>query len=498
LPAFSRQNAQWQALSSFHFCNAATLGRNWHMVSLSKSENRFPDAPAMEAPSRGLSWPRIAAAAVLAVGCAASLVLNWPGQLSYDSVVQLHDGRLGHYNPWHPPVMAWMLGVLDALLPGTGLFILFDTVLFFASIGSLLWLSRRPSWVSVVVATVCAALPQVVLYQGIVWKDVLFADSGVAGFVSLAHAAQHWQQRRSSLFVVAAFSCFILATLARQNGFVVLLFGLLALVFVSKRQGARWPRSFGLGIGTAAAAAVCLLAVNLLLATRTEDAWNAPAQIRLLQLYDLVGEVKTDPAIALETLSRANRPLVRLIRSDGTRLYTPVRNDTLIADSQLLHAFAATEPAVVASQWLDVMVRHPRDYLRVRTQVFRWVFLTPDVRQCMPYITGVTGPPQYLKELGVGRPFRPQDAALGNYAALFLPTPFYAHAAYAGLALILVVFLGWRRRPADVVIATMLVGAVVFTSGFFVISIACDYRYLLFLDLSALVALFYSAVGSRD
>jgi hypothetical protein len=37
----------------------------------------------------------------------------------------------------------------------------------------------------------------------------------------------------------------------------------------------------------------------------------------------------------------------------------------------------------------------------------------------------------------------------------------------------------------------MLVGALTFTACFFVISIACDYRYLLFLDLSAIAALVY-------
>ena len=47
------------------------------------------------------------------------LALNAPGQLSYDSVTQLADGRAGHYNSWHPPVMAWLLGVFDSLVPGT-------------------------------------------------------------------------------------------------------------------------------------------------------------------------------------------------------------------------------------------------------------------------------------------------------------------------------------------------------------------------------------------
>jgi hypothetical protein len=37
----------------------------------------------------------------------------------------------------------------------------------------------------------------------------------------------------------------------------------------------------------------------------------------------------------------------------------------------------------------------------------------------------------------------------------------------------------------------MLSAAMVFTASFFVISIACDYRYLYFLDVAALTACFY-------
>src|SRR6202000_1591581 len=49
------------------------------------------------------------ASAILLAGFALMLAVNAPGQLSYDSVAQLADGRAGHYNSWHPPVMAFLL-----------------------------------------------------------------------------------------------------------------------------------------------------------------------------------------------------------------------------------------------------------------------------------------------------------------------------------------------------------------------------------------------------
>ncbi|MGH6889420.1 MAG: hypothetical protein ACREHF_09510 [Rhizomicrobium sp.] len=437
------------------------------------------------------------ALAILLVGCAISLALNWPGQLSYDSVVQLHDGRTGHYNAWHPPVMAWMLGVADSLLRGTGLFILFDTLVFFASIGSLLWVTRRPSRAVAGLAILCAALPQVVLYQGIVWKDVLFADAAVAGFVLLTHSVVAWRStgwRRT--FLTGAFVCFALATLVRQNGFVVLPFGGIAALLAARSCGLSWKRAIAMAAGATAATAGVAVLASAALTTRTVGAPQPAGQIRLLQLYDLAGEVKTDPALKLELLAQTDPRLSSLIRTDGVRLYTPVRNDTLFASARLQQALADASPAAVWSQWKGVLLAHPGDYLQTRTRDFSWVFATPQLGQCMPYYTGVTGPPADLRDLGLRTRFRPQDRALAGYAALFAPTPLFSHVLYAFLALAVLAFLLWRRRPPDIPVACLLGAALAFTLSFFVISIACDYRYLLFLDLSALVGLFYCAASA--
>src|ERR1700753_3795903 len=132
-----------------------------------------------------------AIAAILAAGFVITVAVNWPGHLSYDSVLQLGQARSGVYNTWHPPVMAWLMGIGDALVPGTGLFTAFDAALAFGALAATLWLGRtRAGWAAVVVAAVAVILPQLLIYQGIVWKDVLFADAAVAGFACLAVAAR--------------------------------------------------------------------------------------------------------------------------------------------------------------------------------------------------------------------------------------------------------------------------------------------------------------------
>lgn len=443
--------------------------------------------------------PPMVAGSLVGLGCAVSLGLNWPGQLSYDSVMQLHDGRTGHYNPWHPPVMAWMLGVADWLVPGTGLFILFDTLLFSACLFSIPWLAPRSSWRVVPMAAILVALPQFVLYQGIVWKDVLFADVAVAGFLLLAGAAACWQRACLRWVLIGiSFLFFVLATLVRQNGVVALAFGVIALVFIGQNNSLGWLKAIACALVAALAAACLVSAATFALQIRTGGSSGTPGQIKLLQLYDLIGIVKTDPSIRLDALARASPELEELIRSDGVRLYTPMRNDTLAGSAELQRAFVFTTAAAIAEQWRDTVGGHPLDYLRVRERVFRWTLFTPDLVQCNAWYTGVTGRPRYLHDLGIERRSRSQDRILANYSALFVSTPVFSHAAFAGLSIVLLVFLSRRRRGADLAIAAMLAGALAFAASFFVISIACDYRYLLFLDLAALIGVFYSAATWAD
>jgi len=75
---------------------------------------------------------------------------------------------------------------------------------------------------------------------------------------------------------------------------------------------------------------------------------------------------------------------------------------------------------------------------------------------------------------------------MANYAHLFFATPVYSHILWGALALMLLVLLLRRGEPGDAAIAGLLVGALVFTVTFAAISIACDYRYLILLDLAAM------------
>lgn len=443
-------------------------------------------------PLSSFTNPRAAAAAILALGGAASYAVNFPGALSYDSYVQLLEGRTASYGNWHPAIMSWMLGVADALRPGGAYFVLFDTALAFGALVCLLWLPRRVSWTAAGFAAVAVCLPQLFLFQGIVWKDVLFADACLAGFVCLGHAAVRWNNKKYRFAAIAGAAVLVvLAALARQNGAIVLACAAATLGAIAARIEMRRRTGIVYGAAFLAACVVAAVAVNAALQLRNDGSDSAIALFKILPLYDTVGMKKTRPDLPLGILDSQAPALAKAIRRDGVRLFTPERNDTLVRSVPLRTALDNTPAPVLVRQWFELMRHHPGTYLALRAELFRWVFAAPDLQQCHPYFVGEDGDPADMRALGMWPRYDRRDAMLERYAQVFVGTPALAHPAFALVALLALAALLQRRRPADLAMAGLLVATLLFTLSFFVISIACDYRYLVALDLSAIAAALY-------
>jgi hypothetical protein len=442
--------------------------------------------------------PGVAAAATILAGAAAVLWLNLPGHLSYDSVVQLAEGRAGVYTGEHPLVMSWLLGVADRAAPGAVLFVVFDTALIFAALLALVLIASRVSWVATPVAALCVLLPQLAVYPGIVWKDVLFAGASVAGFATLAWAAVVWDRTRARLaWLATGLALLTLAALSRQNGAVVLPFAAIAAGAIAARSdpAGQHRGALAYGAGFLAAGAAVFAAMSTLLAARvttpaaTEEAWTA------LQTYDLVAAVARDPSLTLDVLKARAPALETLIRTRGVAAYSPARVDTLAPLFNQMDDAAA--PAIEA-QWRALIWRHPLLYLRVRAGAFGWVFLTPDPAACGLVFTGVDGPPEEMADAGLQQRKNAKDKALAHYALGFARTPVFSHAVYGLIGLGSLLVLLRRRRPPDLAVAAMLASAFAFAASFAVISIACDYRYLYDLDLAAVAAALYLAAGLHN
>ncbi len=447
-------------------------------------------------------FARWAAMGVVVLGAAVSLWLNFPGHMSYDSVVQMAEGRDGAYGlSGHPPVMSWLLGVSDALVPGSAVFVILDTALIAGALVSFIMLGRRVSWLVVIPCTAVVTFPQLLIYPAIVWKDVLFAAAATAGFACLAQAAAHWRGPVLRYGLIGAGLALVtLAAMARQNGVVILPFAAAAIAWISARSpdGPKVWRGLAHGFGFLGTCVVIMLGGSAgLTPPKIAPAAAVRGQFGNLQTYDMVHALVLDPGAQLRVLHRRAPWFERLLRQDGVAAFSPIRIDSL----QPLMEQAGVHPdstELIAAQWNDLFLRDPWLYLRVRLDAFSWVLLTPSVEECVLIYTGVDGPSDEMSDVGLTPRQTVTDVALADYAVGFAPTPVYSHAAYGVLAVVLLLGLLRRRTASDIVVAAMLGGALAFAGAFLLISIACDYRYLYDLDVATIAAALYVAATWRD
>ncbi|HKR90558.1 MAG TPA: hypothetical protein VJS38_20505 [Phenylobacterium sp.] len=449
---------------------------------------------------------RAAYVAALALGWAAMLVANLPGHLTFDSLLELLEGRIRVRQSWAPAFYAWVLGVFDGVSQGTGLYVAASGLLLFAALASLPWLRGRTSRWAVVAAVLFGLSPLVLIYQAIVWKDVLFANASIAGMICLAWALARWNARSFRIaLLLGALLLLGAAALLRQNGIVV---GALAAValgwarFQARPHGGasgerrRWRRGLGWSLGGIIAVVAVSHGMNL--ATRPSgppgSAEGMGEGLRMLQSYDLFAAVTLDPDFPLAAVGRAAPHAAATFRSLAPKYYSPERIDFADGQPRIAAAMRAAPAAALAADWRAFILQRPWLYLRARAEAFRWVFLTPRIERCVPVCLGVQGPREVLDDLGMSYRWSAQDERLLRYNGAFLRTPVYSHLAYALLALGVGIALMFRWAPADLAVIALMAGALGFAASFFVISIACDYRYLYFLDLAAMAGLLYVAV----
>jgi len=434
---------------------------------------------------------------LLAAGYGLVLYWNLPGHLSVDSVLALHEGRFHVRETWNPAIFGWLLGQADAVVPGTALAVALSAALLFGGLAALACLRPRTTWLAPLLVLGVIALPQALIYPGIVWKDVWFAEAAIAAFVALAFGLR--RERPAGRWAWLLVSALLLATagLLRQNGLILAVPAALAIA------AAGWGRGPGRSLagGGAWLALVAALSLALSIYAQPQGGGGRPDDagakgLRILQAYDLAGAAARAP-MPLPRLDRVDPQLDDTLRAAAARVYSPERVDTLNADEPLALRLKKAPSATLQAEWLDLILKKPALYLQVRTEVFRWVLQTPDIDRCLPAHLGVYGPPKALKDLNLAPRASLNDQRLYNYVTWFLDTPAFSHVTFGLIALAVGVLLLIRRDPADLAMAALMWGALAFAASFFVISLACDYRYLYLLDMAGVTGLLYLALDPR-
>jgi hypothetical protein len=281
--------------------------------------------------------------------------------------------------------------------------------------------------------------------------------------------------------------------MARQNGIVLLPVAATVLGLVAARHVPR-KTALAYGAGFLLLTGALMFEANAILAAHGDHGSGARVELRIAQSYDLAGALKRQPALVLIPLDKSAPALARLLRQRGVPRYSTHRLDPIMNDEPTADAIHAAPRGVIFATWRDLVLHHPALYLAMRWPVFWQVLAEP--RACTMIYTGIDGPAEEMKELGIAPQHSRRAWLLGYYAGRLMDMGVLSHLPFLALAAGLLVVLLRRREPADLAVAGLLAGALLFTFTFLVVSLACDYRYIYFLDLAAMAGALYVARGA--
>ena len=431
---------------------------------------------------------KIGIAAILALQAAIGLYLGLPGQMSSDSIIQLYEGRTFHFISFNPPLMSLLLGALDRIGNAPIGFVVISQAMLSASTWLAFAQSGRVTALRLGLAAIVLLNPVVLIYVGIVWKDVLLAHAVVLVYLLIA-----WLRQRG-ISMTPPLAVLVLALLTvivgvRQQG---LLFALPAALWAATTVSKRTRLLAGIAF------LALPIAANRLLDFYVSDA-RANAQVdavstgwRTLVQFDIAGILANGGELPAGTAASLSQQL-----RQESRRYSPYRVDTLTGP---VPEFWALDGVQAGQLWHATIAANPGAYLRHRTAYFAALLGLDDMRTV----------PSAL--YGRGRTRRSSEASIATWSSCWasppartmrrrrssnptrrrVKSPLFIHLAYAAV----LVFVGlWLLRRQDYVLATLAVCALLFLASYSVLGIACDFRYAYTLTVSTTLLVAYACLN---
>lgn len=391
-----------------------------------------------------------------------SLALFWPGIVTYDGIAQFGQALSGHFEDWHPPIMAGLWHALHGLVGGGAApMLVLQMVLYWAGFGAIAATLARDERRHAAVAVLCiAGLPLFLGWQGVVLKDTqmlgaMLAAAGIFGW---------WRLRGARLPVLAGVAAIVLlayATLVRSNA----VFATVPLVVMLFGPTRWWARAVLTLSGIVAVLGLAQAINHGVLRAAASGVERTEA------FYDLSAIAAQDPAQAIG-LTQAEARTVLARHCAKPFFWDPLGTaDRCGPTLERLHGLTAGPLYRLLG---EAIVRHPLAYATHRlghlNSTERWIVpagwpsaVPPGASEANPIGLHSPGPAAS----------RWQVLARWN-AELPLGWP----AAWLALAVCAIV-VALRRPPApfrDVALA-LLASAVVLEASFTVLSIASDLRY---------------------
>jgi hypothetical protein len=419
-----------------------------------------------------LSWPdrlllpprllMISVTMLLAAGFGLTLVIFYPGVMTYDAKFVYEDIAKGTMGDWQSPVMVWLWALIDPIAPGAGSMFLLIATTYWLGFGFLSLALASRGKASALLLPLLAMTPPALCLAGIIWRDVLFATCWLLA-ATVAFAVSERPSPIRLTGQVLALALVILGVLLRPNALLaapVLTAYIVWLSRVSLRKAAILyvPAVIGLfGL-------VQLVYYGMLDAKRQHP-------LQTIMIFDLGG---------ISHYSKENQFPVDWSESENAMLlngcYQPTQWDIYWRLEPCDFVMRKVErekglfgTSAIPRAWLLAILHHPVAYLRHRS-AFMWNFLAAD--NLTMWTVDV--------EHSTKNVFADRAAfnALVSAHDVLKPTPFLRAGSWF-LACFIVCCLSWRRSgPREAAFALGVCGsATIYVLSFYAVGVASDFRY---------------------
>jgi hypothetical protein len=405
---------------------------------------------------------RLIAAGLAVVGFGLTLLIFYPGIMTYDAKYVYEDIAKHTLGDWQSPAMTVLWALIDPVAPGSASMFLLTAAAYWLAFGMLgFTLAGRTPGLGAL-PPLLALMPPAFVLVGVLWRDVLFAVTWLLAVV-LTFAVSDRSTRVRVPIQAVAFALCCLGVLLRPNSIVAA--PLLAIYIVWPLQ-MRWKRTAILFVPVIAAffGLVQLIYYGALGATRQHP-------LQSIMIFDLGG---------ISHFSNENQFPVTWNERDTALLlkgcYRPTEWDLywrLEPCKFVMHKIETEEKLfgtpVITKAWASAIVRHPIAYLEHRTS-FMWNLLSGS--NLTMWVADIEKPNETVF------PDRPAFAVLMVVHDVLKPTVFF-RAGFWLLASLLISVLAWRRRhtPEGVFALAACGSASLYVLTFFSVGVASDFRY---------------------
>lgn len=402
------------------------------------------------------------AAALVAIGFGVTLLIFYPGIMTFDAKYVYEDIAKGTYGDWQSPVMVWLWGLIDPIAPGAGSVFLLTATTYWLGFGILSVALASRGKAGALMLPLLAMTPPALALAGVIWRDILLATcwllaAAVAFAVSEQRSPVRWTGQALALALV------ILGVLLRPNALLAAPVLAAYAVWISRVTLLKT-------LVFCIPAAIVLFGIVQVVYYGMLDA-KRQHPLQTIMIFDLGG---------ISHFAKQNQFPVEWSEAENAMLLNKCYQPTLwdiywrLDPCDFVMRKVEREKGLfgtpaISRAWLQAILRHPVAYLQHRS-AFMWNFLAAD--NLTMWTADVEHPTQKV--------FVDRDAfnAMVSVHDLLKPTPLL-RAGFWLLACMAVCCLGWRRSPArEAAFALGVCGsATIYVLSFYAVGVASDFRY---------------------